>query len=1061
MKSVKKLLSLVLTLALIIGVLAVIPVIPASAAPGDVFEVTGIPDNWKWYSSSYVSRENNGAKFGVNADKGKGLDNYGILACNSQSADIIKANTTYQISLRIETWFTLDELQVDVDTGTALWSRTKSVQSITDLNNRASDIVGGNGSKLYATVTFNITTPAGISGNQHFVIGVITKTGATGGAANLRFYNIKITELGTYNVVDENGTLLDTVHGLPGDDVLTLVNASDANKDGAEIVSVSPTTIAADTTEIVVTYKKEEVEPEKIVVDFGDTWGGVSHDWAYIQKSSDGTLKLENGVVSTKTTANKGTTFGHRAVLLSNDRNVTDLKAGSTYLLELKLKTFTQWTPLESLSAEYAFGSNIYSYTSATNSSGQPIPTALDLASMVTDYSAASNGAVTFTLSTYITVPEAGGHMILSIYDGQWFLDEATFTLASSVTIVDDKGNTVGTVGGIVGDKTANMIPASLKTDADYVYTTSPEVLEDILTPIVLTKTLKSNLVQKINFAGNEYGGYTESDKYFVAYTDAQSRGFYKDGTGSLKAVAIDKGMTFGNRAVLLANTRTKKNVETGKSYRIKFQLRTQATELSNYQIDLGYTTSNDVWGTVAHTFKGAAIDSLVKSKTSGNTTKYVIAIDVTVPDNDAIKNVCLSVSGVDTPVTYWIDNAYIIKPSEAEIITYDETYYATVTGYEGDQIGEAVSIDGAAKFIGITNTFGAEKIKVKSNSVIYRGDVNADFALNADDLSLIIAYVVSGEDNFDAFGANANKDAAVNLLDVVRLKKILAGINDANLPATLQYDDYALAWNYEFDGTSVDSNAIGSTSGVNQVTGLNYVTVGEKNCVNVNNGILTMSPKYNYGNMLASEAFSTQNTMNFAYGYVEIRAKLPYSAANLPAIWFKSDGTLDASGNGVLEYDLLETFGSTTGMKSNVHCWYDNKDYSANHVDGRNYTFDSINDATKYHIYGFEWYYDESENISKITLYVDGVKQFTLTKKDINGTLNIPGLGIPDFDRPMYMILQNQAITEEYASANSSWLAGRAATEKDFPMDMCIDYIRIYQSASNKGNVLTTVTAE
>ena len=106
MKLIKKSLSLVLSLAVIIGVMASFPAVTASASSaGDVFEVTGIPDNWKWYSSSYVSRENNGAKFGVNADKGKGLDNYGILACNSQSADIIKANTTYQISLRIETIF--------------------------------------------------------------------------------------------------------------------------------------------------------------------------------------------------------------------------------------------------------------------------------------------------------------------------------------------------------------------------------------------------------------------------------------------------------------------------------------------------------------------------------------------------------------------------------------------------------------------------------------------------------------------------------------------------------------------------------------------------------------------------------------------------------------------------------------------------------------------------------------------------------------------------------------------------------------------------------------------
>ena len=49
-----------------------------------------------------------------------------------------------------------------------------------------------------------------------------------------------------------------------------------------------------------------------------------------------------------------------------------------------------------------------------------------------------------------------------------------------------------------------------------------------------------------------------------------------------------------------------------------------------------------------------------------------------------------------------------------------------------------------------------------------------------------------------------------------------------------------------------------------------------------------------------------------------------------------------------------------------------------------------------------------------------------------------------------MYLIIQNQIISQAYAETNSSWLSGRGATADDFPMDMSIDYIRIYQSASN-----------
>ena len=210
------------------------------------------------------------------------------------------------------------------------------------------------------------------------------------------------------------------------------------------------------------------------------------------------------------------------------------------------------------------------------------------------------------------------------------------------------------------------------------------------------------------------------------------------------------------------------------------------------------------------------------------------------------------------------------------------------------------------------------------------------------------------------------------------------------------------------------------------------------------------MTPKYNYGQMLVSDSFTTQGTMNFLYGYFEIRAKLPYSAANLPAIWFKTNGKLVDTGDGdVLEYDLLETFGATNNFKHNVHYWDANGNtYNANNKEDRVYTFNSVEEAAKYHVYGFEWYYDTETQTSKITLYVDGVKQGTLSAADINHRWyqDVP----EDFNRPMYLILQNQIISEAYAETNSDWLAGRGATSADFPMDMSIDYIRIYQSVSN-----------
>ena len=135
MKNLKKLLSLLTVLSMVAIMFSAIPV-QVSAAAGDVFNVNAVPDGWRFSTSSYVTRGSNGSLFtlGGSTNKGNGLDNYGIMAANGLSTEVVRANTAYRIKFRVETWFTLSALEVNIDTGTALWSRTNSVQRFTDLS---------------------------------------------------------------------------------------------------------------------------------------------------------------------------------------------------------------------------------------------------------------------------------------------------------------------------------------------------------------------------------------------------------------------------------------------------------------------------------------------------------------------------------------------------------------------------------------------------------------------------------------------------------------------------------------------------------------------------------------------------------------------------------------------------------------------------------------------------------------------------------------------------------------------------------------------------------------
>lgn len=270
MKNIRKLLS-VLTVLAIIAVMFTVVAVPVYANPGDVFTVNAVPDHWKYYSSSCIARENSGAQFGVNADKGKGLDNYGVLLANALSTEVVQPDTTYRISFNIFTWYTIDKLQADVDTGTALWSRTNKVTTFSNLTSCVTASSGGGDVRYSYDVSLDVTTPSTITGNQHFVLGVITKDGSTTTAANLRFRNITVTEAKTYNVIDAStGESIGTIGSFPGADTAKLIAGSAYDKEGY-VFETSPEVLADDTDEIVVTYKaKREInvynaETEKLL----------------------------------------------------------------------------------------------------------------------------------------------------------------------------------------------------------------------------------------------------------------------------------------------------------------------------------------------------------------------------------------------------------------------------------------------------------------------------------------------------------------------------------------------------------------------------------------------------------------------------------------------------------------------------------------------------------------------------------------------------------------------------------------------------------------------------
>ncbi|MBO7520216.1 MAG: hypothetical protein J6T73_05500, partial [Clostridia bacterium] len=570
MKKFKKTLSVIIALAMVALVFSAVPA-QVSAAGGDVFTISSVPENnWRFYTSNYVTRSS-GSRFvvGTNTNKGSGLDNYGVMAANSLSTEVVRANTTYRIKFRVETWFALTALEVNIDTGTALWSRKNSVKRFTDLSSRSSNSSGGGSSKLYTDLTFQVTTPSDITGNQHFVIGIIPQSGNVGSTANLAFSSIVITELMDVNVVNgDTNEFLGTLHCLPGDNVETLLTAGGFSIAGYSMAA-DIDTIAANTETITVTYTANPHNVQEI--DFSGTYGGGTPDWHYIPDgaySDDGTgvahVRISGGAVQhdsnkEKPTANK---IGQHSVTLANSYSNSGLEAGGTYRVTFQLKTFTQWTPLESLGAYIRFGANIWD--------GSMIDSAMielsgeDLAAAVTSFSPANNGAVTFTISLDVTLPESGWsnttarNIILVVFGGQYWLDNVSVSTTARFEVRDTNANLLGYAYGLLGDNTADIVDGDSFISSDERYTLSPETVTGYNDVITLTKSLKSNIVDRIDFTTNGASGYTGNSE------TGTGNYFSKDGSNSkllftgssLKGNGVNVGNTFGFRSFVVSNNR-------------------------------------------------------------------------------------------------------------------------------------------------------------------------------------------------------------------------------------------------------------------------------------------------------------------------------------------------------------------------------------------------------------------------------------------------------------------------------------------------------------------------
>lgn len=218
----------------------------------------------------------------------------------------------------------------------------------------------------------------------------------------------------------------------------------------------------------------------------------------------------------------------------------------------------------------------------------------------------------------------------------------------------------------------------------------------------------------------------------------------------------------------------------------------------------------------------------------------------------------------------------------------------------------------------------------------------------------------------------------------------------------------------------------------------LQYYTRRPEN-VRVENGKLIIearreafgSKRYTSARMRATHSVSR------TYGYVEVKAKLPFGRGTWPAIWMLPDSATYGGWPRSGEIDIMEHVGFDPGVvHGTVHT------ESFNHMKGtqvgKQRRVDGFDNA--FHVYAINWTPD------RIEFFIDG-EQYHLFENNGDGTDAWP------FDHAFHLIMN--------IAVGGGWGGREGVDESIWPQRMEVEYVRVYEPLNETQKAIMLRTAE
>lgn len=295
--------------------------------------------------------------------------------------------------------------------------------------------------------------------------------------------------------------------------------------------------------------------------------------------------------------------------------------------------------------------------------------------------------------------------------------------------------------------------------------------------------------------------------------------------------------------------------------------------------------------------------------------------------------------------------------------------------------------------------------------------------------------------------------------------------LKDAPKFEKVKLGKYEYVWGDEFNGNSLDYSKWGYGEDQSEKSNVLFVTQEQDpSVIGVRNGTLQMNarrytsltnPQIEFVN---TRSVNTQFTMNFKYGYLEMRAKVPHRHGAVSSLWLKSQnlGLVEPINKDYfIEVDIFESWSSSNKLDPGLHKWYKNSAHTIpnqSQVPGYgHYLFEDYeNILNEYHIYAMEW------TPEFIKFYTDGKLWCTydITKPFDKGWTvdNKTGRELPagageemdGFHDYAYVILTDILLVDP-TTHEAEHLINET---DDMPFEFWVDYVRLYQQPGVGGIV-------